>query len=63
MFIWSGDTEPNTCVPARCLQNTVQTKGPDGLTKNDLSIDINNTAAILTLIFQYSLDSGTLPGI
>ena len=37
--------------------------GPDGLTKNDLSMDMNNTAANLTLIFQYSLDSGTLPDI
>ena len=37
--------------------------GQDGLTKNDLSMNIHNTAAILTLIFQYSLDSGTLPDI
>ena len=26
-------------------------------------MDMNNTEAILTLIFQYSLDSGTLPDI
>ena len=59
---------PIQCVPTRSLKILCELKdgkatGPDGLTKNDLSTDINNTAANLTLIFQYSLDSGTLPDI
>ena len=37
--------------------------GPDGLRKEDLVIDLEVTAGILTAIFQYSLDTGAVPSI
>ena len=35
--------------------------GPDGLKKEDLMIDVGLVSSMLTLIFQYSLDTGSLP--
>lgn len=35
--------------------------GPDGIRKEDLVLDIELTSAILSHIFQYSLDTGVLP--
>ena len=35
--------------------------GPDGIRKEHMTLDIIGTADILTIIFQYSLDTGTLP--
>ena len=36
---------------------------PDSLTKNDVSLDTESTAAISTLIFQYLSDSATWPDV
>lgn len=35
--------------------------GPDGITKSQLTPDVNTTADILASIFQYSVDIGSLP--
>ena len=43
---------PNKVFTKWCELKDGKTAGPDGLTENDLSMDMNNTAAILTLIFQ-----------
>ena len=40
---------------------TGKAPGPDQLRKEDLVIDIELSAKILTVIFQYSLDIGQLP--
>ena len=35
--------------------------GPDGLRKEDFMVDVSTVSAMLTLVFQYSLNTGSLP--